>query len=50
MRDVAVREAVRERISGWLDGRDGWRVIGAIESPITGADGNVEFLLAAALK
>ena len=50
VRDVAVREAVRERISGWLDGRDGWRVIGAIESPITGADGNVEFLLAAALK
>ncbi len=50
VRDVAVREAVRERISAWLDRREGWRVIGAIDSPITGADGNVEYLLAAALK
>ena len=49
VRDVAVREAVCERISAWLDGRDGWRVIGAVESPIAGADGNVEFLLAATL-
>ncbi len=50
VRDVAVREAVRVRISAWLDRREGWRVIGTIESPITGADGNVEYLLAATLK
>ncbi len=50
VRDAAVRDEVRERIRAWLDGRKGWRVIGAIESPITGADGNVEYLLAATLK
>jgi 23S rRNA (cytidine1920-2'-O)/16S rRNA (cytidine1409-2'-O)-methyltransferase len=30
----------------WVAGR-GWRVEGIVESPITGPEGNVEFLLAA---
>jgi 23S rRNA (cytidine1920-2'-O)/16S rRNA (cytidine1409-2'-O)-methyltransferase len=36
-------EAVR-RVSDWLDGL-GWSVQATAESPITGGDGNVEFLL-----
>jgi 23S rRNA (cytidine1920-2'-O)/16S rRNA (cytidine1409-2'-O)-methyltransferase len=30
----------------WLEGA-GWRVDGIVESPITGPEGNVEFLIAA---
>ncbi len=47
VRDGAVRREVCERIAAWLDARPGWRVIGVCESPITGADGNVEYLIAA---
>ncbi len=47
VRDAAVREAVCARIRAWLDGLPDWRVIGLIESPIRGARGNVEFLIAA---
>ncbi|MFQ5785418.1 MAG: TlyA family RNA methyltransferase [Alphaproteobacteria bacterium] len=47
VRDAGVREAVCARIRAWLDGLPGWRVIGLVESPITGADGNVEYLIAA---
>jgi len=46
VRDPAMREAACERIARWLDGR-GWAVRHTIESPIRGADGNVEFLIAA---
>ena len=47
VRDEALHEEVCGRISGWLDGRPGWQVLGITESPITGADGNKEFLIAA---
>ena len=47
VRDQAVREAVCERVRGWLDGLAGWSVRGVTESPITGAEGNVEYLIAA---
>jgi 23S rRNA (cytidine1920-2'-O)/16S rRNA (cytidine1409-2'-O)-methyltransferase len=47
LRDEAVRQEVCERIRAWLDGRPGWRVLGITESPITGAEGNVEYLIAA---
>ena len=47
VRDQAVREEVCERIRAWLDGLPGWSVTGLTESPITGADGNVEYLIAA---
>jgi 23S rRNA (cytidine1920-2'-O)/16S rRNA (cytidine1409-2'-O)-methyltransferase len=39
--------AVADDIRGWLDGRDGWRTVGLERSPITGGDGNIEFLLGA---
>ncbi len=49
VRDPALHAEVRERISAWIAGRDGWRVLGIAESPITGAAGNREFLIAAVL-
>jgi 23S rRNA (cytidine1920-2'-O)/16S rRNA (cytidine1409-2'-O)-methyltransferase len=33
-------------IRHWLDEQPGWRVLGLTESPITGAEGNKEFLIA----
>jgi 23S rRNA (cytidine1920-2'-O)/16S rRNA (cytidine1409-2'-O)-methyltransferase len=48
VREATVREAVRQRIISWWQGREGWQVLGVTESPITGADGNQEFLIAAA--
>jgi 23S rRNA (cytidine1920-2'-O)/16S rRNA (cytidine1409-2'-O)-methyltransferase len=47
VREPAQHRAVVERIAGWLGARPGWRVLGVTESPIRGADGNVEFLIAA---
>ncbi len=38
---------VAEDIGDWIDGQAGWRFGGYIASPITGGDGNREFLLAA---
>jgi 23S rRNA (cytidine1920-2'-O)/16S rRNA (cytidine1409-2'-O)-methyltransferase len=34
------------RIRGWLDDLPDWTVLDVIESPITGPEGNVEFLIA----
>jgi 23S rRNA (cytidine1920-2'-O)/16S rRNA (cytidine1409-2'-O)-methyltransferase len=47
VRDAAVHRAVCERVRGWLDGLPGWSVLGIEESPITGPEGNVEYLMAA---
>ena len=46
VRDPAVHARVREEVAGWLRGR-GWRVEGIATSPITGPEGNVEFLIGA---
>jgi 23S rRNA (cytidine1920-2'-O)/16S rRNA (cytidine1409-2'-O)-methyltransferase len=35
------------RIRDWLDGRDGFRVVGDLPSPIAGGDGNQEHLIGA---
>ena len=48
VRDPAVHDAVRARIAAWLAARPGWSVLGIADSPITGQDGNREFLIAAA--
>ena len=48
VRDPAVHHAVCERIRSWWSSLPGWRVTGLIESPITGPEGNREFLIAAA--
>jgi 23S rRNA (cytidine1920-2'-O)/16S rRNA (cytidine1409-2'-O)-methyltransferase len=46
VRDPAVRERVCEAVAAWLEST-GWRVEGVVESPITGPEGNVEYLIAA---
>ncbi len=46
VRDERVHRQVLERIRTWLE-TEGWQVTGTIPSPITGSDGNREYLLAA---
>jgi 23S rRNA (cytidine1920-2'-O)/16S rRNA (cytidine1409-2'-O)-methyltransferase len=46
VRDAAVRAAVCEDISNFVTAL-GWRVLGVEPSPITGGDGNAEFLIGA---
>lgn len=46
VRDPALHERVCEEVRGWLDGL-GWTVQGIATSPITGPQGNVEFLISA---
>jgi 23S rRNA (cytidine1920-2'-O)/16S rRNA (cytidine1409-2'-O)-methyltransferase len=47
VRDPALHEEVCARIRDWLDAEPGWSVVGLTESPITGPEGNKEFLIAA---
>lgn len=47
VRDPAVHQAVIDRIAGWIAESCGWQLLGMEASPITGGDGNREFLLAA---
>jgi 23S rRNA (cytidine1920-2'-O)/16S rRNA (cytidine1409-2'-O)-methyltransferase len=47
VRDPAQHLAVCDRIRAWLDGLAGWRVVDVVDSPITGPEGNREFLIAA---
>jgi 23S rRNA (cytidine1920-2'-O)/16S rRNA (cytidine1409-2'-O)-methyltransferase len=46
VRDPALHARVCEEVRGWLEGL-GWCIDGIVESPITGPQGNVEFLIAA---
>jgi 23S rRNA (cytidine1920-2'-O)/16S rRNA (cytidine1409-2'-O)-methyltransferase len=46
VRDPALHARVCEEVRDWLES-EGWRVDGIVESPITGPEGNVEFLIAA---
>jgi 23S rRNA (cytidine1920-2'-O)/16S rRNA (cytidine1409-2'-O)-methyltransferase len=46
VRDAAVHDRVCENVAGWLRERF-WHVEGIVPSPITGPEGNVEFLIAA---
>ena len=45
VRDPELHREVCDRISAWLAAQPGWRVLGVAESPITGPEGNVEFLI-----
>lgn len=45
--DPAVHEEVRRTIAAWWAEQPGWRVLGVVESPIKGPEGNREFLIAA---
>ncbi|MDQ1155830.1 23S rRNA (cytidine1920-2'-O)/16S rRNA (cytidine1409-2'-O)-methyltransferase [Sphingomonas sp. SORGH_AS 950] len=46
VRDPAVHQRVCEAVAAWLTGI-GWQVVGVTPSPITGPEGNIEFLVAA---
>jgi len=50
VREPELHQEICATISDWLAGRPGWRVLGVTESPIEGADGNKEFLIAAKLE
>jgi 23S rRNA (cytidine1920-2'-O)/16S rRNA (cytidine1409-2'-O)-methyltransferase len=45
VRDPAVHREVCERAAGWMASQPGWSVVGTVESPILGPEGNREFLL-----
>jgi 23S rRNA (cytidine1920-2'-O)/16S rRNA (cytidine1409-2'-O)-methyltransferase len=45
VRDPALHARVCAEVQGWLEGQ-GWSVAGIVQSPITGPEGNVEFLIA----
>ena len=47
VRDPAVHAEVCARIEHWWAALPGWRILGIVESPITGPEGNREFLIAA---
>ena len=47
VRDAGVHARVCAEVAGWVEAQ-GWRVEGIVPSPITGPEGNVEFLIAAA--
>ena len=49
VRDPAVHAAVCDTIREWWSGLPGWTVLGVEASPITGPEGNREFLIAARL-
>lgn len=46
VRDSAVHERVCAGAAAWVQSQ-GWKVLGVTPSPITGPEGNIEFLLAA---
>ncbi|ANU07586.1 TlyA family RNA methyltransferase [Paraurantiacibacter namhicola] len=46
VRDPALHERVCGEVRSWLEG-EGWAVDGIAQSPITGPEGNVEFLISA---
>ncbi len=46
VRDAEIHARVCAEVSAWLTSKD-WLVEGIVESPITGPEGNVEFLIAA---
>jgi 23S rRNA (cytidine1920-2'-O)/16S rRNA (cytidine1409-2'-O)-methyltransferase len=46
VRDPALHQRVCAEVQAWLE-VGGWRVLGIVESPIKGPEGNIEFLIAA---
>jgi 23S rRNA (cytidine1920-2'-O)/16S rRNA (cytidine1409-2'-O)-methyltransferase len=45
VRDPAVHREVCKRAAAWMASQPGWSVVGIVESPILGPEGNREFLL-----
>lgn len=47
VRDPVLHTEVCDMISAWMNAQPGWRVDGVTKSPITGPEGNIEFLIGA---
>jgi len=47
VRDPALHQTICRMIADWWAALPGWQVLGITESPITGPEGNKEFLIAA---
>jgi len=47
VKDASAREAAVKDVAHWIGDQAGWNVMGHMESPIEGGDGNREYLLAA---
>ena len=47
VRDPCLQKQICEEVRRWILAVGGWSVVGVIDSPIVGGDGNREFLLAA---
>ena len=47
VRDPAIHDRVVAEVEAWLAAQPGWTVSGVTQSPITGPEGNVEFLIGA---
>ncbi len=47
VRDPDLHKRTCDEVSNWITSLDGWQVEGIIKSPITGARGNIEFLITA---
>ena len=47
VRDPALHQEVCDRIRTWFWRQPGWSVLGIVESPVLGPEGNKEFLIAA---
>jgi 23S rRNA (cytidine1920-2'-O)/16S rRNA (cytidine1409-2'-O)-methyltransferase len=46
VREPELHREVVDTVTAWLAAQPGWSVLGVTDSPITGADGNREFLIA----
>jgi 23S rRNA (cytidine1920-2'-O)/16S rRNA (cytidine1409-2'-O)-methyltransferase len=46
LKDKSLGQKIAGDLCEWLGSQDGWRAIGVCDSPIEGADGNQEYLLA----
>ena len=49
VRDPHLRAEACDKIRDWLAAQPGWTVLGVVESPISGPDGNIEYLIGAAM-
>ncbi len=49
VKDETARAAAVEEVAAWL-GRQGWRVVGSIVSPLPGKEGNIEHIIGAVLE
>jgi 23S rRNA (cytidine1920-2'-O)/16S rRNA (cytidine1409-2'-O)-methyltransferase len=47
VRELELHREVVDTITAWLGEQSGWTVLGVTDSPITGAEGNKEFLISA---